>query len=208
VTRVALVDYGSGNVHSVAKALRAAGGEVVLTADPAEMAAADRLVLPGVGAFADCARGVRERGLVEPLRAYAVSGRPFLGICVGMQLLLDESEEFGRHEGLGLIPGRVVSIPATPGLKIPQIGWNAIHPPPGVTWTGSALEGFQPGAMVYFVHSYTAEPARDEHRLADANYGGHRIAAAIRRDNLWGCQFHPEKSGELGLTVLRRFLAA
>jgi glutamine amidotransferase len=206
VTSVALVDYGSGNVHSVAKALRHVGAEVVLTADPRRIADADRLVLPGVGAFADCASGVRERGLVEPLRAYAASGRPFLGICVGMQLLFGESEEFGRHAGLGLIPGRVRAILPTPGIKVPHIGWNSIYPPQDRGWSGTPLHGLQPGAMVYFVHSYSADPADAADWLAVAHYGGYRISAAVRRGNVWGCQFHPEKSGELGLGVLRRWL--
>jgi glutamine amidotransferase len=206
--RVTVVDYGSGNLHSVMKALRHEGAEVELSSDPAAIASAERLILPGVGAFADCAGGLLERELFEPVRAFADTGRPFLGVCVGMQLLLGESEEFGRHRGLGVIPGRVVEIPRNGGLKVPQIGWNRIYPPPGGSWDGTLLEGVEPGTMVYFVHSFTAEPDDERHRLADARYGDQRISAAVRKDNVWGCQFHPEKSGEAGLGILRRFLAS
>lgn len=202
-----VVDYGIGNLHSVLKALRHHGAEVRLTSDPRDVPCADRIVLPGVGAFADGVKGLRSRGLFEPLQAFAGTERPFLGICVGMQLLLTESEEFGRHEGLGLVPGRVVAIPRT-GLKVPQIGWNRIYPPPGDDWGGTPLEPLQPGTMVYFVHSYTAVPSEERDRLADSDYGGHRISAAVRRGSVWGCQFHPEKSGAAGLKILERFLAA
>lgn len=206
--RVAVIDYGSGNIHSVMKALRHEGADVVLTADAGVIRRADRVVLPGVGAFADCQRGLEERGLFDVAREAALSGRPFLGICVGMQLLMEESEEFGRHPGLGLIPGRVVAIPASPGLKVPQIGWNRIYPPEASNWQGTCLQGLEPGTMVYFVHSYTPVPRLAEHRLADARYGGHLISAAVQRDNILGCQFHPEKSGPAGLHILRRFLGA
>jgi len=203
---VTLVDYGLGNLHSVVKALRHEGAEVTVTSDPKDVPGAERLVLPGVGAFADGVKGLQERGLFEPLREYLATGRPFLGICVGMQLLMQESEEFGRHRGLGVIPGKVVAIPARPGLKVPQIGWNRIAPRRGGTWDGSVLDGMDPGTMVYFVHSFTADPTDEEDRLADAEYGGHRISAAIQRGNVVGCQFHPEKSGPAGLRILRRFL--
>jgi glutamine amidotransferase len=206
--KVALIDYGIGNIHSVIKALRHEGADVELTSDPDVIRRADRVVLPGVGAFADCRSGLVDRGLFEVSKEAAESGRPFLGICVGMQLLMTESEEFGRHAGLGVIPGQVVAIPADNGLKVPQIGWNRIYPRRGGDWRGTLLEPLEPGTMVYFVHSYTAAPAREEHRLADAEYGGHRVSAAVRRDNVWGTQFHPEKSGPAGLQVLRRFLEA
>jgi glutamine amidotransferase len=205
--KTTVVDYGIGNVHSVVKALRAAGTEVLLTCDPREARAADRLVLPGVGAFADGVKGLKERELWQPVLDFVSTGRPFLGICVGMQLLLDESQEFGLHRGLGIIPGTVAAIPSRDGLKVPHIGWNRIHPTGG-GWSGSVLSPLSDGAMVYFVHSFTAVPAREEHRLADAEYGGERISAAVHKDNVWGCQFHPEKSGEAGLAILRQFLAA
>jgi len=168
---------------------------------------AERLVLPGVGAFADGVEGLRTRGLTEPLKDYIATGRPFLGICVGMQLLMTESTEFGRHQGLDVIPGRVVEIAREPGLKVPHVGWNRLQPARGEGWAGSALARLDPGEMVYFVHSFTAVPDRDTDRLADAQYGPHRLSAAVQRDNVLGCQFHPEKSGAAGLAILEAFLS-
>lgn len=202
--RVVVVDFGLGNLHSVVKALRHEGADVTLTEDPDEVRRAERLVLPGVGAFADGMEGLRRRGLVEPLREFIATGRPFLGICVGMQVLLAESEEFGHHAGLGVIPGKVELIPRAPGRKVPHIGWNRIHA--ATSWAGTPLEPLEPGTMVYFVHSYTAVPTHEADRLADADYAGHRISAAVRKDNVVGVQFHPEKSGAAGLVVLARYL--
>ncbi len=204
---VTIVDYGVGNLHSVAKAFRKQGATVEVSADPERVRATDRLVLPGVGAFADGMAGLAARHLVEPIRDFVASGRPFLGICLGMQLLLGESEEFGRHAGLGLIPGRVVKIQAAAGVKVPQIGWNRIRRGPTARWEDSPLAVVDEGAMMYFVHSFTAAPERDEHRLADADYGGCLVSAAVKKDNVLGFQFHPEKSGAVGLAVIARFLA-
>lgn len=206
--RVVVVDYGVGNLHSVEKAFRHAGAEVVISSDAAAVAGADRLVLPGVGAFADAMRELAARGLVEPVKAHAATGRPFMGICVGMQLLLAESTEFGRHAGLGIIPGTVEKIPDA-GVKVPHVGWNAITPPHAGAWRGSPLEDIDaetPAPMVYFVHSYNAVPTNEDDRLADAAYGNVRVCAAVRRGNVVGFQFHPEKSGPVGLRVLSRFL--
>jgi glutamine amidotransferase len=200
-TKVTVIDYGIGNIHSVVKALKFHGADVKVSPDAADIASAERLVLPGVGAFADGMRGLK-----EPIRDYVKSGRPFMGICLGMQLMLKESEEFGHHEGLGLVPGKVVEIPKTPGIKVPHVGWNRIEPRPEGTWLDTPLSSTLPGAMVYFVHSFTAQPEHEADRLADAWYGGHRIGAAIRRENVVGFQFHPEKSGAAGLAILRRFL--
>lgn len=204
MTRVVVVDYGLGNMHSVIKALRHQGADVLVTESPADVRAADRLVVPGVGAFADGMAGLRKRSLIEPLLEFIATGRPFLGICVGMQVLLSESEEFGHHAGLGVIEGTVERIPKAPGRKVPHIGWNRITA--ASSWVGTPLEPLEPGTMLYFVHSYTAVPARPEHRLADADYLGHRVSAAIRKDNVVGVQFHPEKSGPPGLVVLARYL--
>jgi imidazole glycerol-phosphate synthase subunit HisH len=202
---VVVVDYGLGNVHSVMKALRHEGADVRLSQDPSEVRAAERLVLPGVGAFADGMDKLRQRGLVDPIRDFVATGRPFLGICLGMQLLLRESEEFGRHDGLGIIEGTVELIPRVPGRKVPHIGWNRIQPA-GAGWVDTTLESLEPNTMMYFVHSYTAVPARDEDRLADADYAGFRVSAAVRKDNVVGTQFHPEKSGSAGLLVIARYL--
>jgi glutamine amidotransferase len=200
---VVVVDYGLGNLHSVVKALQHEGAQVELSSDPIVVANAERLVLPGVGAFADGMEGLRKRGLVDPLREYARTQRPFLGICLGMQLLLDESEEFGAHAGLGIIPGRVERIPSAPDRKVPQIGWARLVAM--ADWAGTPLELLAADAMMYFVHSFSAVP-EDRYRLADSTYAGARISAAVRRDNVIGLQFHPEKSGPAGLVVLGAYL--
>lgn len=208
---VTIIDYGIGNMLSVARAFAHCGAEVRLSGTPEGILAAERLVLPGVGAFADGMAGLHELHLVDAVRRYAACGRPFLGICLGMQMMLDSGEEFGDHRGLGLIPGKVVAIPptATDGTphKIPHIGWNRLElPTPGADWRGTVLEGVVPGAAAYFVHSFTAVPADPGYRLADCHYNGRLIAAAIRSGNLYGCQFHPEKSGEVGLAIIRNFI--
>ena len=205
---VTVADYDIGNIHSVVKALRHVGADVTLTGDAAEAARATRLVVPGVGAFADAMGKLRERGLDTVIVDHARRGDPLLGICIGMQVLLTESTEFGQHAGLDLIDGQVLPLEAEPGLKVPQIGWNAIHPAGGATWGHPMLADLPPEPMVYFVHSFTAVPTDETDRLADADYGSQRVSAAIARDNVVGLQFHPEKSGEVGLEMLRRFIAA
>ena len=207
---VALIDYGSGNLRSAEKALaraaseRGTSHEIVVTADPALAAKAERIVLPGVGAFADCMRGLKAvPGMVEALNeAVLVRGTPFLGICVGMQLLASVGREFGDHPGLGWIPGEVVRMtPSDPALKIPHMGWNELsfarpHP---------LFAGLEPGVHAYFVHSYVIRPADPTAVLASTDYGG-PFAAAVGRANIVGTQFHPEKSQAAGLTILGNFL--
>jgi glutamine amidotransferase len=209
--RIIVVDYGVGNLYSVQRALEVSGAdEILLSSEPQVISQADGLVLPGVGAFADGMRGLRERGLVEPIKAYAQSGRSLLGICLGMQMLATASEEFGRHEGLGLIPGEVVAIPHRStddqSIKVPFIGWTAITPGHAKAWEGSVLHSQAASASVYLVHSFYVRPAQPEHLLATYGFGGHRITAAIRRDNITGFQFHPEKSGRVGLEIMRHFV--
>lgn len=208
---VVVIDYGVGNLLSVQRGLEHCGAKVELTSDPDRIAGASRVVLPGVGAFANAMQALQERGLVAAIRQVAAADIPLLGICLGMQLLLDESEEFGLTSGLGIIPGRVIGIPAQTlaqdALKIPHIGWNELQPVDAAPWQGSVLADLAPGAAVYFVHSFMAVPADPAFRLADCIYGGHRIPAVIRRGRTTGCQFHPEKSGEAGLKILRRFCA-
>lgn len=205
---VSIVDYGLGNLHSVANAIRKVGAEAKLAPTPEDVLAADRLILPGVGAFGDGMAGLATRGLVDAIRAFVAKGRPLLGICLGMQLLLTEGEEFGVHVGLDIIPGRVVRVPGV-DVKVPHVGWNALELPRlGASWRGSVLEDLEPGAMVYFVHSFTAMPTREEDRLADLHYGGARVSAAVKHENVTGCQFHPEKSAHVGQTILARFVAS
>jgi glutamine amidotransferase len=209
--RVLVVDYGSGNLYSVRRALESCGADadIDVSADPAALATADRLVVPGVGAFADAMHGFTARGWVEPVRRYAASGRPLLGICVGMQMLMAASEEFGVHEGLGLIPGRVVAIPRqdTDGarLKVPSIGWTPIEVADGAP---PSLRDHPAGGAVYLVHSFHALPDDPRHRVATYAFGVHAVTAAVARDNILGLQFHPEKSGAAGLAIMRRFVAA
>ena len=208
---VTVVDYGSGNLLSVVRALEHCGADVLVSHDPAEIEAAPRLVLPGVGAFAAGMSGLRERSLVDSIRRFAASGRPLLGICLGMQMLATVSEEFGEHEGLDLVPGRVVRVPNLTldgqPQKTPHIGWTDVVPAEGIDWEGSLFDATPPGTSVYLVHSYALLPDNPAHRLADCFYGGHRIAASVRNGNVVGCQFHPEKSGTAGLRILRGFLA-
>lgn len=209
--KVAVIDYSMGNLRSVSRALEHCGATVEITSEPRAILGADRVVLPGVGAFEAGMAALQVRGLDAVIRQVAGLGSPLLGICLGMQMLMEESEEFGLTQGLGLIQGRVLEVPATTPLgnplKRPHIGWNElIIPKHGVGWTGSLLEDTPPGEAMYFVHSFMAEPILPEDRLADCLYGGIPIAAAIKHHNVMGCQFHPEKSGESGLEILRAFL--
>ena len=207
---VAVVDYGVGNLYSVRRALEHCGASVNLAATAADVEAADRRLLPGVGAFADGMAGLRERGLIESIKRFARSQKPLLGICLGMQMLASVSEEFGEHTGLGLIPGRVVPIPRTgtdgKSRKVPHIGWSALTAPASVDWRGTLLEDSPQGTAVYLVHSFHAVPDEASHVLAQCSYGGHSIVAAVRSGNVSGCQFHPEKSGPAGLQMLSAFL--
>ena len=207
---VHVVDYGIGNLYSVARAVERAGGEARLASTAAQIADAERLLLPGVGAFEPCISTLAESGLVDEVRSFAERGRPFLGICVGMQLLFDYSLEFGRHEGLGLIAGHVAPIPGADESgerKVPHIGWSPLLNPEGQDWRGSLLDGVGPGeASAYFVHSFNCIPDDPKTRLADVDYLGYRICAGVRQDNITAFQFHPEKSGSVGLSMLERFL--
>jgi glutamine amidotransferase len=204
---VALIDYGSGNLASAAKALARAANDksqIVTTADPDVVKEAERIVLPGVGAFADCMRGLSAvPGMVEALREKVLKdGAPFLGICVGMQLLATVGVEFGRHAGLGWIAGEVVKItPADSHLKIPHMGWNELK----IEQKHPLLKGIEPGAHAYFVHSFQLKPALPEDLVATTDYGG-PLTAMVGNENVAGTQFHPEKSQATGLKLLENFL--
>ncbi|WP_304768858.1 imidazole glycerol phosphate synthase subunit HisH [Undibacterium sp.] len=205
-----MIDYGVGNLLSVQRGFEHCGAKVILTADPVRILAAKRVVLPGVGAFANAMLALESLKLVDAIRELAKRKTPLLGICLGMQLLLESSDEFGVTAGLGVIPGRVIPIPSQTKSgamqKIPHIGWNALQPSNEADWQQTLLQGTDPGESVYFVHSFMAATTDAEHRIADCLYGGHKIAAMIARDQITGCQFHPEKSGEVGLRILRKFI--
>ncbi len=204
---LAIIDYGVGNLFSLKSSLDAIGVEAAVTSDEAVIAAADQVILPGVGAFADAARKLRDTGMADLVKREAAAGKPILGICLGMQLLLEKSFEYGEHEGLGLIPGSVRPIadviPA--GYKIPHIGWNAItFPRDGEAGEVSPLFAkIKEGSYVYFVHSYYATDCAPN-TIAVTEYGA-PLTAAVASGNVFGCQFHPEKSGEIGLNILRAF---
>ena len=196
---VGIIDYGVGNLFSLCSSFKAIGAEAFVSSDPAELERADRLVLPGVGAFEDAADKLRRSGMDTFVRRQAAAGKPLLGICLGMQLLFEKSYEYGEHEGLGLLKGSVVPMAGKlPGdLKIPHMGWNGLE-----VKNGRLLEGMD-GQFVYFVHSYYAEGC--EASLAAVTDYGIPITAAVEQGNIFGCQFHPEKSGNAGLAILRRF---
>ncbi len=209
---VVLVDYGVGNLLSARRALEACEADVSVTGEPQAVAAAERVVVPGVGAFGGCMTALREHGLIDALATFAASGRPYLGICVGMQMLLEASDEFGEHAGLGVIQGRVAAIPRTGAdgqpHKIPHVGWSGLRRPGAAPdWADTILADVEPGEAVYFVHSFAASPGDPKHCIADCDYHGLAIAAVVGEGPVVGCQFHPEKSGPVGLRILKRFLA-
>lgn len=202
---ITIIDYGMGNLRSVQKGFEKLGFTAKVTANPADLHDAERLVLPGVGAFKDCMDNLREGGFIEPIRRHVAGGRPFLGICLGLQLLFTESEEFGRHQGLGIIPGKVVRFPgdmhiAGEELKVPHMGWNQIR----LRQDAPLFRGIADGTSVYFVHSYYVIPDDPTVVAAVTDYGI-EFCSAIRRDNVMATQFHPEKSQQIGLQILRNF---
>lgn len=199
---VALIDHGVGNLRSVEKALTVVGGDVTLTADPKQIQMADKVVLPGVGAFADAMRGLEERGLRRPVLAAIEENKPLLGICVGMQMLFEVSEEHGEHEGLGVLPGRVARFQSE-SLTIPQTGWNQISP----VRESQLLKGLPENSYAYFNHTYYCVPENSEHVLATTQYGL-VYASMVQRGSLYGVQFHPEKSQQVGLAILGNFIHA
>jgi imidazole glycerol-phosphate synthase subunit HisH len=199
---IAVVDVCSGNLRSVERALVQVGGDAAITRDPDAIRRADKIVVPGQGAFGMFMRGLVERGLGDVLREAIASGRPFLGICLGMQVLFDESEEQGPCAGLGLLRGRVERLrPTDPRIKVPHIGWNQV----GFRARDPLLAGVAEGSYVYFDHSYHAVPADPSLIALDAEHG-QPLTAAVRRDNIFACQFHPEKSQTVGLQLLRNFV--
>lgn len=199
---VAIIDYDAGNIKSVEKAVRYLGKEVTVTSDPDKILAADRVILPGVGAFGDAMKRLHAMGLVEVIRQVAERGTPFLGICLGLQLLFEKSEESPGVPGLGLLQGEILRLPELPGLKVPHIGWNSLkYPNPGRLFRGIPEDSY-----VYFVHSYYLK-AQDEGIVTATTEYGTLVHASVESGNLFACQFHPEKSSETGLTILENFLS-
>ena len=196
---IGIIDYGVGNLFSLCSSCKAIGEEAFVSGDASQLAKADRLILPGVGAFEDAARKLNDSGMAEFVRQQAAAGKPLLGICLGMQMLFEKSYEYGCHQGLGLLKGQVVPVegklPAE--LKIPHMGWNALQ-----IKGGTLLNGLD-GQYVYFVHSFFAENCEDS--LSAVTEYGIPITAAVEKGNIFGCQFHPEKSGNVGLSILRKF---
>lgn len=198
---IAVIDYGVGNLFSLASSLQMLKKEVIITGDAAELASADHLILPGVGAFKDAADKLRDSGLDEVVKKEAAKGKPILGICLGMQMLLEKSYEYGEHQGLGLIRGNVKPIRDVidPDLKIPHIGWNSLH----FTKENELFKYIKEGDFVYFVHSFYGADC-EESTIATAEYSV-PLTAAVAHENVYGCQFHPEKSGEVGMKILQAF---
>ncbi len=204
---IAIIDYDMGNLRSVAKAFEKVGAAAVVTREAKVIESASHVVLPGVGAFKDCMSHLDEFGLIAPVLRSVESGKPFLGICLGLQLLFEESMEFGRHAGLGLLKGSVVRFAASldaegTELKVPHMGWNDVK----IKKDSALLKGVPDGSYFYFVHSYYAAPASPEVTLTTTEYGV-EFTSAVEKDNIMACQFHPEKSQKLGLRVLKNFSA-
>ena len=198
---IAIVDYDAGNIKSVEKALHFLGREALVTGDSEEILRADKVILPGVGAFGDAMDTIRGRGLDKVLRKVAENGTPFLGICLGLQLLFERSDEAPGAEGLGILKGEILRIPEKEGLKIPHMGWNSLH----LENNGRLFRGIEENAYVYFVHSYYLKAGDESIVKASTEYGV-RIHASVEKDNVFACQFHPEKSSDVGLHILKNFV--
>ena len=203
---ITIIDYEMGNLRSVEKAFERLGFEARVSSDPGDLLTTDKIVLPGVGAFKDCITNLRQGGFVEPLLRHVETGKPLLGICVGMQMLFDESEEFGRHKGLGLISGKVNRFPAGmeeggERLKVPHMGWNTIR----IKQAAPLFKGTAQDSYVYFVHSYYCAADHPADVAASCRYGDIEFSAAIWRDNILATQFHPEKSQDVGLNIFKNF---
>ena len=198
---IAIVDYDAGNIKSVEKALHFLGREALVTGDSEEILRADKVILPGVGAFGDAMDTIRGRGLDKVLRKVAENGTPFLGICLGLQLLFERSDEAPGAEGLGILKGEILRIPEKEGLKIPHMGWNSLH----LENNGRLFRGIEENAYVYFVHSYYLKAGDESIVKASTEYGVH-IHASVEKDNVFACKFHPEKSSDVGLHILKNFV--
>ena len=204
MNKVAIIDFESGNLFSVFHACKLLGLDPVITHDETEVLTADGVILPGVGAFADAMQHLEKSGMTQAITTYIETGKPFLGICLGLQLLLDESEEFGETKGLGLIRGKVRKFQFESNVKIPHVGWSKLQKA-GQSWSKTLFSQLHDGDYMYFVHSFYADPFDKEDIIASAEYEGKTFCAAIRKNNIFATQFHPEKSGTCGLKILESF---
>ena len=205
----AVIDYDCGNMFSISRALERFDAKFEITRDPEAILNASKVILPGVGSYGEGIKKLKERNLVDPLHDFFKSGKLMMGICLGMQLLVDSSDEFGFHEGLGFIAGRTEILKPLKKEKVPHIGWNSVLKPKGSKediWTETILEGIEEGRDFYFMHSHMVVTKDPDNCLAETEYGGIRFASIIKKNNLIGCQFHPEKSGKLGLSLVRKFI--
>lgn len=204
---VVIIDYGVGNLHSSRRAFRHVGVDAVISEDPEVVNKADAIVLPGVGSFEAGMRGLALRGLIPAVREAASKRKPVLGICLGAQLLLEKGFEFGEHDGLGIIKGKAIRFPEKDmHEKVPHIGWNKVLEGEGSKWKGTIFESLTPSFEAYFVHSYILLPSNQRESVGVTDYGGYRFSSAIKSDTIYGCQFHPEKSGTVGLEIIRNFI--
>lgn len=206
-TKIVIIDYGVGNLYSLVRAFKFFGIEAIVAEEAKILEQADGIVLPGVGSFEAGMRGLKIRGLTEKVKEIAKENKPMLGICLGAQIMLTEGYEFGIFKGLDIIKGKVVLFPVLKDKeKIPQVGWNTISPDRENSWAGTILNSFDKNDQVYFVHSYILEPESRKNILALSTYGGHTFCSAIKKGNIYGCQFHPEKSGQVGLKIIESFI--
>lgn len=207
---VTIIDYQLGNIFSIVKAFEFLNCKVKQVDTPGDIDQADYLVLPGVGSFGDGIGNLAAAGFIPAIKEHVSKGKPFLGVCLGMQLLLSNSEEFGYHEGLNIIPGKVIKLPDEPKSKIPNIGWHTLQLPGQKSpdyWNNTVLQSIPADKDFYFIHSYAVYPASTEHCLSMSKFGNHEFCSTVKMGNVYGCQFHPEKSGETGLDILRNFIS-
>jgi len=205
--KIVIVDYGLGNIHSISKAFANFGQKIIISNDSEVIENADGVVLPGVGAYGAAMKGLEKFDLVSTISKIADQNKPLLGICVGAQLFFSEGHEFGIHKGLGIVPGKVIKFdPKLCSEKIPHIGWNSIFPKEGKTWENTIFENVGPADQLYFVHSYYFKPDSEENILSMTTYGGYMFCSAVKKGNVYGCQFHPEKSGKIGLNIIHGFI--
>ena len=205
--KIAIVDYGIGNVRSILSAFENQGVDIFLTSDKKEILKSDGLVLPGVGAFSHGMKSLEGCGLVGGIKEYVASDQPFIGICLGMQMLFERSEEFGETIGLGLIPGKVIKLPTKDDQneKLPHVSWNELNSK-STQWADTILEGIEEGSDMYFVHSFVAQPKDSNNILSTTEYSNYNFCSSVKKNNIYGCQFHPEKSGKTGLKIIKNFI--